>query len=90
MGKYVRKGNKNSYENDKKLAILHSYDTVCGKSPSKCARLHNVPQSTISTWLKQRLLGTLLSAGGTGSKTAIPRLMENDLVDIIVFLSDCG
>ena len=71
MGRYVRKGNKNSYENDKKLAILHSYDTVCGKSPSKCARLHDVPQSTISTWLKQRL-----SSGTTGTKTAIPQLME--------------
>ena len=74
----------------KKLAILHSYVTVCGKSPSKCAKKHNVPQSTISTWLKQRLLGTLLSSGTTGTKTAIPLLVENDLVDIIVFLSDCG
>ena len=49
-----------------------------------------MPQSTISTWLKQRQLGTLLDAGSTGSKTAIPRIMENDLVDVIVFLSDCG
>ena len=49
-----------------------------------------MPQSTISTWLKQRLLGTLLSSGTTGTKTAIPLLVENDLVDIIVFLSDCG
>ena len=50
----------------------------------------NVPQSTISTWLQQRQNGTLIECGTTGSKTAIPRIMENDLVDVIVFLSDCG
>ena len=54
MGKYVRKGNKTSYDNKKKLAILFSYDYECGKSPSKCAKKHNVPQSTISIWLKHR------------------------------------
>ena len=90
MGKYVRKGNKTSCDNKKKLAILFSYDTECGKSPSKCAKKHNVPQSTISTWLRQRQDGTLLSAGTVGTKTAIPLLVENDLVDIIIFLSDCG
>ena len=90
MGKYVKKGNKQQYENDRKLGILHSYDTVCGKSAVKCARLQDVPQSTISTWVKQRAIGTLLSAGGTGSKIAIPPLIENDLVDVIVFMSDCG
>ena len=50
----------------------------------------NVPQSTISTWLRQRHDGTLLSAGTVRTKTAIPLLVENDLVDIIIFLSDCG
>ena len=90
MGKYVKKGNKTSYDNKKKLAILFSYDHECGKSPSKCAKKHNVPQSTISTWLRQRQDGTLLSAGTVGTKTAIPLLVENDLVDIIIFLSDCG
>ena len=54
MGKYVKKGNKTSYDNKKKLAILFSYDNECGKSPNKCAKKHNVPQSTISTWLRQR------------------------------------
>ena len=90
MEKYVRMGNKTSYVNKKKLAILFSYDTECGKSPSKCAKKHNVPQSTISTWLKQRQDGTFLSAGTVGTKTAIPLLVENDLVNIIIFLSDCG
>ena len=90
MGKYVRKGNKTSYDNKKKLAILFSYDHECGKSPSKCAKKHNVPQSTISTWLKQRQDGTLIDAGTVGTKSAIPLLVENDLVNIIIFLSDCG
>ena len=91
MGKkYVKKGTKRQYDNDEKLRILNSYDTVCGKEAVKCARLHDVPQSTISTWVKQRAIGTLLSAGGTGSKIAIPPLVENDLVDVIVFMSDCG
>ena len=90
MGNYKKKGNKKSYDNKTKIAILHSYDHECGKSPSKTAKLHNVPQSTISTWLKQREDGTFLDAGTVGTKTAIPLLVENDLVDIIVFLSDCG
>ena len=90
MGKYKSRGIKKSYDNATKLAILYDYDHECGKSPTKCAKKHGVPQSTISTWLKQRQLGTLLDAGSTGSKTAIPRIMENDLVDVIVFLSDCG
>ena len=91
MGRnYNLKWIKRKYDNDEKLRILHSYDKVCGKEAVKCARLHDVPQSTISTWVKQRAIGTLLSAGGTGSKTAIPPLIENDLVDVIVLISDCG
>ena len=53
MGKYKKKGNKKSYDNKTKIAILYSYDHECGKSPSKTAKKHNVPQSTISTWLKK-------------------------------------
>ena len=49
-----------------------------------------MPQSTISTWLKQRQDGTLIDAGTVGTKTAIPLLVENDIVDSIIFLSDCG
>ena len=90
MGKYVKRGTKRQYDNDEKLRILNSYDTVCGKEAVKCARLHDVPQSTISTWVKQRAIGTLLSAGGTGSKTALPAWIERDLADVIVFMSEFG
>ena len=90
MGKYIRKGNKKSYDNKTKLAILFSYDHECEKSPTKTAKKYGVPQSTISTWLKQRQDGTLIDAGTVGTKTAIPLLVENDLVNIIIFLSDCG
>ena len=90
MGKYKSLGIKKSYDYKTKIAILYDYDNSCGKSPTKCAKKHGVPQSTISTWLKQRQNGTLLDCGSTGSKTAIPRIMENDIVDVIVFLSDCG
>ena len=90
MGKYKKLGIKRSYDTKTKLAILFSYDNECGKSPTKCAKKFGVPQSTISTWLKQRQDGTLINAGTTGSKTAIPLLVENDIVDVIIFLSDCG
>ena len=90
MGKYKSLGIKKSYDTKTKLAILFSYDNECGKSPTKCAKKHGVPQSTISTWLKQRQNGTLIDAGTTGSKRAIPLLVENDHVNVIIFLSDCG
>ena len=91
MGRnYALKGGKRKYEIDEKLAILYSYDTVCGKEAVKCAKLHDVPQSSISTWLQQRAKGNLINAGGTGSKTALPAWIERDLADVIVFMSDCG
>ena len=90
MGKYKSLGIKKAYDYKTKIAILYDYDNSCGKSPTKCTKKHGVPQSTISTWLKQRQNGTLIDCGSTGSKTAIPRIMENDIVDVIVFLSDCG
>ena len=79
---YVKKGTKRQYDIDEKLRILHSYDTVCGKEAVKCAKLHDVKQSTISTWLQQRARGNLMNCGDVGSKTSSPTWIDRDLADL--------
>ena len=74
----------------KKLHKLCLIDICIRHYSTQQKAFHWPAHCAISTWLRQRQGGTLLSAGTVGTKTAIPLLVENDLVDIIVFLSDCG
>ena len=84
--KRVSIGLYRQYLEEEKTSILNSLRTVCKGSFAAAARLHNVPVTTIKTWVAYPDMRVL----GSGCTTQLEPYIEQTLCDVIDLLSKSG